>query len=115
MIILFITWYSVSLVDVDRVRVSEDAKMIRLQSAKQLSKATGCAETRSLFVEPTNLHRQYRITNRKIGGCYIVDFFVRKDSKDSGIVRVKLVRGSWHANSWARLVGYPLMRMPEQR
>jgi hypothetical protein len=52
--------------------------MVHLVSAEQLSKATERAKSGNLFVQPTSLMRQYRVTNRDTGNIYVVDFFVRK-------------------------------------
>jgi len=51
--------------------------MIELHSAEQLSKAIGRAKASKLFVQPTSLFRQYRVTNRETGAQYTVNFFVR--------------------------------------
>ncbi len=51
--------------------------MIQLQSAEQLSKATERAKAGKLFVQPTGMFHQYRVTNRENGNSYVVDFFVR--------------------------------------
>ncbi len=58
--------------------------MIELVSADQLSKATARAKAAKLFIQPSNLFRQYHVTNRETGAKYIVDFFVRKDGKRFG-------------------------------
>lgn len=58
--------------------------MIQIQSAEQLSKAIERAKAGSLFVQPTSMFRQYRVTNRATGAQYTVDFFVRKDGKRFG-------------------------------
>ncbi len=57
--------------------------MVKLQSVKQLSKATERAKASKLFVQPTGLSRQYRVTNRENGNSYTVDFFLR-DGKRFG-------------------------------
>ncbi len=57
--------------------------MIELKSVEQLSKATERAKTGKLFVQPTGLFRQYRVTNRENGNSYVVDFFLR-DGKRFG-------------------------------
>jgi len=51
--------------------------MIRLLNAEQLRRATERAKASRLFVQPTSLYRQYRVTNRETGAQYTVDFFVR--------------------------------------
>lgn len=58
--------------------------MVELVSAEQLSKATERAKSSKLFVQPSNLFRQYHVTNRETGAKYTVDFFVRKDGKRFG-------------------------------
>ncbi len=57
--------------------------MIQLQSAEQIKRATERARAGKLFVQPTGMFRQYRVTNREKGTQYIVDFFVR-DGKRFG-------------------------------
>jgi hypothetical protein len=57
--------------------------MIKLLSAEQLSEATARARKSRLFVQPTGLNRQYRVTNRETCAQYTVDFFVR-DGKRFG-------------------------------
>lgn len=57
--------------------------MIRLLTAEQLSRATELAKASRLFVQPTSLYRQYRVTNRENDNVYVVDFFVR-DGKRYG-------------------------------
>jgi hypothetical protein len=52
--------------------------MIELLNAEQLAKATERAKASNLFVQPTSIFRQYRVTNRDNGQQYTVDFFVRK-------------------------------------
>lgn len=58
--------------------------MIELVSADQLAKATARAKASNLFVQPTSIFRQYRVTNRDNGNQYVVNFFVRKDGKRFG-------------------------------
>ncbi|MBD0325228.1 MAG: hypothetical protein ICV68_02285 [Pyrinomonadaceae bacterium] len=55
--------------------------MIKLQSAEQLSRATERAKVSRLFVRPTGLFRQYRVTNRDNGCEYTVDFFLRNGQR----------------------------------
>jgi hypothetical protein len=57
--------------------------MIKLRSAEQLTEATEKAKASRLFVQPTDVLRQYRVTNRDNGHVYLVDFFVR-DGKRFG-------------------------------
>jgi hypothetical protein len=58
--------------------------MIELTSADQLAKATERAKASNLFVQPTTIFRQYRVTNRDNGNQYVVNFFVRKDGRRFG-------------------------------
>lgn len=58
--------------------------MIELVSAEQLAKATERAKSSNLFVQPTTIFRQYRVTNRDNGNTYTVNFFVRRDGKRFG-------------------------------
>ena len=55
--------------------------MIQLTTAEALAKATERARASKLFVQPTNIERQYRVTNRANGSTYIVDFFVRNGKR----------------------------------
>lgn len=55
--------------------------MIQLTTAEALAKATERARTSKLFVQPTSLERQYRVTNRANGSTYTVDFFVRNGKR----------------------------------
>ena len=55
--------------------------MIELHSVEQLTKAIERARKGNLFVQPTTLSRQYRVTNRETGAQYIVDFFVRNGKR----------------------------------
>ncbi len=57
--------------------------MVQLISSEQLSRATERAKASRLFVQPTGLFRQYRVTNRENGNSYTVDFFLR-DGKRFG-------------------------------
>jgi hypothetical protein len=57
--------------------------MIQLVSADQLARATERAKAGNLFVQPTSIFRQYRVTNRDNGNQYVVNFFVR-DGKRYG-------------------------------
>ncbi len=58
--------------------------MIHLQNAAQLNRAIERARTSKLFVQRTGLFRQYKVTNRKTGATYTVDFFVRADGRRFG-------------------------------
>ena len=55
--------------------------MIELISADQLSKATERSKAGNLFVQPTSLFRQYRVTNRETGAQYAVNFFIRESKR----------------------------------
>jgi uncharacterized Zn finger protein len=58
--------------------------MIELINADQLARATERAKTSNLFVQPSSIFRQYKVTNRANGNQYTVNFFVRKDGKRFG-------------------------------
>jgi hypothetical protein len=51
--------------------------MIQIQSIEQMNKAIENARKSSLFVQPSSMSRQYRVTNRLTGAQYTVDFFLR--------------------------------------
>ena len=89
--------------------------MIQLQSVEQLTKATERAKASSLFVQPTNLHRQYRVTNRETGACYTVDFFVRKDSKRFGHCSCKAGERNLACKHLSAAAGYHVARMAAKR
>jgi hypothetical protein len=55
--------------------------MLELKSKEQLSKATERARKGRLFVQPTGLNRQYKVTNRETGAQYMVDFFLRNGKR----------------------------------
>jgi uncharacterized Zn finger protein len=55
--------------------------MIELKSREQIQKAIKRAQASRLFVQPTTLQRQYRVTNRANGEIYVVDFFVRNGKR----------------------------------
>lgn len=55
--------------------------MVELVSADQLAKATERAKGSNLFVQPTSIFRQYRVTNRDNGNKYVVNFFVRNGKR----------------------------------
>jgi hypothetical protein len=55
--------------------------MIKLESPAQLTSATERAKDGNLFVQPTAMFRQYRVTNRDNGHTYIVDFFLRNGKR----------------------------------
>ena len=58
--------------------------MIELINVDQLAKATERAKASNLFVQPSSIFRQCRVTNRDNGNQYVVNFFVRKDGKRFG-------------------------------
>ena len=58
--------------------------MIELKTREQLSKAIARARKGRLFVQPTSIFRQYRVTNRETGAQYVVDFFVKRDGRRFG-------------------------------
>lgn len=84
--------------------------MIELQSADQLSKATARAKAGNLFVQPTTLHRQYRVTNRDNGNQYTVDFFVR-NGKRFGNCTCKAGERNLVCKHLSVAAGYHVMRM----
>ena len=57
--------------------------MIELKEKSQLENAIQRAksEAKYLLVQRTSVARQYRVTNRRSGNIYLVNFFVRKDGK----------------------------------
>lgn len=55
--------------------------MIQLTTPEALSRATERAKASRLFVQPTSIFRQYRVTNRENGKQYVVDFFVRNGKR----------------------------------
>src|SRR5947199_3855673 len=69
-----------------QVRTSQrkEQTMIELKSKEQLSKAIERARKGRLFVQPTSIFRQYRVTNRETGAQYVVDFFVKSDGRRFG-------------------------------
>lgn len=89
--------------------------MIQLQSAEQLTKATERAKASSLFVQPTNLHRQYRVTNRETGACYTVNFFVHKDGRRFGHCTCKAGAQNLACKHLSAAAGYHVMKMSAQR
>lgn len=84
--------------------------MIELQSAEQLSRATSRAKAGNLFVQPTNLHRQYRVTNRDNGNQYTVDFFVR-NSRRYGHCSCMAGMRNLACKHLSAAAGYHVMRM----
>lgn len=89
--------------------------MVQLISAEQLSKATERAKAGSLFVQPTTLHRQYRVTNRDNGNQYTVDFFVRKDGKRFGHCTCKAGERNLACKHLSAAAGCHVMIMSAQR
>jgi hypothetical protein len=57
--------------------------LIELKQKSQLENAIQRAksEAKSLLIQRTGVARQYRVTNRRSGNVYLVNFFVRKDGK----------------------------------
>lgn len=88
--------------------------MIELVSAEQLTRATERAKASNLFVQPTSLTRQYRVTNRDNGNQYIVDFFVR-NGKRYGHCSCKAGMRNLACKHLSASAGYHLMRMTAQR
>lgn len=88
--------------------------MIELISAEQLSKATDRAKAGNLFVQPTTLPRQYRVTNRDNGNQYTVDFFVRNSKRYGHCTCLGGInnRACKHLSAAA---GYHVMRMAARR
>ena len=90
--------------------------MIELVSAEQLARATERAKAGNLFVQPTTLFRQYRVTNRDNGNQYVVDFFVRKsDGKRFGHCTCKAGMKNLACKHLSVACGYHVMRMTAQR
>jgi uncharacterized Zn finger protein len=88
--------------------------MIELVNADQLTKATERAKAGNLFVQPANLHRQYRVTNRDNGNQYIVDFFLR-NGKRYGHCSCKAGMRNLACKHLSAAAGYHLMRATAQR
>lgn len=88
--------------------------MIELVNAEQLAKATERAKAGNLFVKPTTLHRQYRVTNRDNGNQYTVDFFVR-NGKRYGHCTCKAGERNLVCKHLSAAAGYHVMRMSAQR
>jgi uncharacterized Zn finger protein len=88
--------------------------MIQLHSAEQLAKATERAKAGALFVQPTSLFRQYRVTNRANGNQYIVDFFVR-NGKRFGHCTCKAGQTHIACKHLSAAAGLHLMRAAQQK
>lgn len=88
--------------------------MIELQSADQLSEATDRAKAGKLFVQPSNLFRQYHVTNRETGARYTVDFFLR-NGKRFGNCTCKAGERNLACKHLSAAAGYHVMRMSAQR
>jgi hypothetical protein len=88
--------------------------MIELISADQLSKATERAKSSKLFVQPSNLFRQYHVTNRVTNARYTVDFFVRNDGKRFGHCTCKAGERNLVCKHLSAAAGYHVMRMSAQ-
>lgn len=88
--------------------------MIELVCAEQLARATERAKASNLFVQPTSLPRQYRVTNRDNGNQYTVDFFVRNGRRYGHCSCLAGVRhlACKHLSAAA---GYHVMSMTAQR
>lgn len=90
--------------------------MIELINAEQLARATEIAKASRLFVQPTSLQRQYRVTNRENGNVYTVDFFVRKsDSKRFGHCTCRAGMNHKACKHLSAAAGYHVMMMTAQR
>jgi uncharacterized Zn finger protein len=57
--------------------------MIELKNREQLQNAIerARADRKSLFVQLTDVARQYRVTNRRNGNTYVVSFLVNENGK----------------------------------
>lgn len=89
--------------------------MVELVSAEQLSRATERAKAGSLFVQPTSLLRQYKVTNRETGAKYTVDFFVRRDGKRFGHCTCMAGINNKACKHLSAAAGYHVMRMAARR
>jgi hypothetical protein len=90
--------------------------MIELINADQLTKATERAKASNLFVQPTSIFRQYRVTNRANGNQYVVNFFVRKsDQKRFGHCSCKAGMRNLACKHLSAAAGYHVARMTAQR
>lgn len=90
--------------------------MIELVSADQLARATERAKAGNLFVQPTTIFRQYRITNRDNDNQYVVNFFVRKsDRKRFGHCSCKAGMRNLACKHLSAAAGYHVARMMAQR
>ncbi|MGB7924095.1 MAG: SWIM zinc finger family protein [Pyrinomonadaceae bacterium] len=87
--------------------------MIELTSTDQLSKATARAKAGKLFVQPSNLFRQYHVTNRETGAQYTVDFFVR-NGKRFGHCTCKAGINNRPCKHLSAAAGYHVMRAAAQ-
>jgi hypothetical protein len=88
--------------------------MIELLNAEQLAKATERAKAAKLFVQPTSLLRQYRVTNRENGNQYLVDFFVR-NGKRFGHCSCMAGMRNLACKHLSAAAGYHTMKMTAQR
>lgn len=89
--------------------------VIQLINAEQFNKATERAKSGNLFVQPTSLLRQYRVTNRDNGNIYVVDFFVRRDGARFGHCACKAGINNKVCKHLSAATGYHLMRMAALR
>ena len=60
--------------------------MIELKNREQLKNAIerARADRKSLFVQLTDVARQYRVTNRRNGNTYVVRFLINENGKRLG-------------------------------
>lgn len=89
--------------------------MIELVNAEQLSKATERAKAGNLFVQPTGLQRQYRVTNRETGAMYVVDFFARQDGKRFGHCTCRAGQNNIACKHLSAAAGYHVAWMAARR
>jgi len=83
--------------------------MIQLQSVDQLQKAIERAKASKLFVHAGSFFRQYKVTNRKTGAQYTVDFFLR-NGKRFGHCTCKAGKHNKECKHIAAAAGLHIMR-----
>ncbi|HEV7859348.1 MAG TPA: hypothetical protein VGO91_12085 [Pyrinomonadaceae bacterium] len=88
--------------------------MIELVNAEKLIKATERARASKLFVQPSNLLRQYHVTNRETSTKYTVDFFLR-NGKRFGHCTCKAGERNLACKHLSAAAGYHVMKMSAQR
>jgi uncharacterized Zn finger protein len=88
--------------------------MIAIINAEQLAKATERAKAGNLFVQPTTLNRQYKVTNRDNGNQYTVDFFLR-NGKRFGHCSCKGGERNLVCKHLSAAAGYHVMRETAKR